>query len=267
MGWPRSADGDQPLSTPCVTRDAVAAHGGRAGHRHPVAAGPDQVPRASGDAESGPVGPQSARPRSELRRPRWRDRAAPGAPGAVAPRARAPVTRPGLFADLAPDGRNQTSRRPCRDVGPARIELGASGTTGPSSPAMRRLAWRSHAYRSRDPTSPPVPWTPRQPQQARYLVASDVSRAGVSLRPVFVGSLDPIASPLWSEPIWAVPGAHRSGVWIVPVHQQRGVGGSGDAHGGGLAIVPGGMVLAEADRLLAMRARRLRGLLASRCRT
>ena len=67
--------------------------------------------------------------------------------------------------------------------------------------------------------SPPVPWTPRQPQQSRYLVASDVSPEGVSLRPVFVGSLDPIDSPLWSEPLWAVPGRTDLAAWIVPVHQ------------------------------------------------
>ena len=54
-------------------------------------------------------------------------------------------------------------------------------------------------------SSPPVPWTPRRLQQPRYLIASDVSAKGVSLRPAFVGSLDPIDSPLWPEPLWAVP--------------------------------------------------------------
>jgi S1-C subfamily serine protease len=99
-------------------------------------------------------------------------------------------------------------------------------------------------------TTPPTPWTPRQPQQARYLVASDVSRTGVSLRPVFVGSLDPIASPLWSEPIWAVPGRTDlvSGSFLFTSSAE--LAGLVIPHGGGLAIVPGGMVLAEADRLL-----------------
>ena len=99
--------------------------------------------------------------------------------------------------------------------------------------------------------SPPVPWTPRQAQQPRYFVASDVSPEGVSLRPAFVGSLDPIESPLWSEPLWAVPertdltaGSFlftNSAEWAGLVINYR----------GGLAIVPGGTVLAAAERLLA----------------
>ena len=101
------------------------------------------------------------------------------------------------------------------------------------------------------PTSPPVPWTPRQPQQSRYLVASDVSPEGVSLRPVFVGSLDPIDSPLWSEPLWAVPGRTDLAAGSFLFTSSAELAGLVIAHGGGLAIVPGGTVLAEAERLLA----------------
>lgn len=101
------------------------------------------------------------------------------------------------------------------------------------------------------PTSPPVPWTPRQPQQSRYLVASDVSPDGVSLRPVFVGSLDPIDSPLWSEPLWAVPGRTDLAPGSFLFTSSAEFAGLVIAYGRGLAIVPGGTVLAEADRLLA----------------
>jgi S1-C subfamily serine protease len=100
-------------------------------------------------------------------------------------------------------------------------------------------------------TSPLVPWTPRQPQQSRYLVASDVSPAGVSLRPVFVGSLDPIASPLWSEPLWAVPGRTDLVPGSFLFTSSAELAGLVIPHGGGLAILPGGTVLTEADRLLA----------------
>jgi S1-C subfamily serine protease len=100
-------------------------------------------------------------------------------------------------------------------------------------------------------TSLPVPWTPRQLQQSRYLVATDVSPEGMSLRPVFVGSLDPVESAVWADRVWAVPvhtdltpgsflftsGADLAGLVI--------------AHSGQLAIVPGTTVLAEAERLLA----------------
>jgi hypothetical protein len=101
------------------------------------------------------------------------------------------------------------------------------------------------------PTSPPVPWTPRQPQQPRYFVASDVSPEGVSLRPVFVGSLNPVDSPLWSEPVWAVPGRTDLAPGSFLFTSSAELAGLVTAHGGALAIVPGGTVLAEAERLLA----------------
>jgi hypothetical protein len=99
--------------------------------------------------------------------------------------------------------------------------------------------------------SPPVPWTPRQPQQPRYLVASDVSPEGVSLRPAFVGSLDPIDSPVWSGPVWAVPGRTDLAPGSFLFTSSAELAGLVIAHRGGWAIVPGGTVLAEAERLLA----------------
>jgi hypothetical protein len=98
---------------------------------------------------------------------------------------------------------------------------------------------------------PPVPWTPRQPQQPRYLVASDISpKGGVSLRPAFVGSLDPIDSPLWSEPLWAVPGRTDLAAGSFLFTNTAELAGLVITHRAGLAIVPGRIVLAEAERLL-----------------
>ena len=54
--------------------------------------------------------------------------------------------------------------------------------------------------------SVPAVWYPAQPAQPRYLITSDVSPGGVSLRPVFAGSLDSLGSPVWPAPIWGVPG-------------------------------------------------------------
>ena len=99
---------------------------------------------------------------------------------------------------------------------------------------------------------PPVPWTPRQPKQSRYLFASDVSPDGVSLRPVFVGSLNPIQSPLWSEPLWAVPERTDLAPGSFLFTSSGELAGLVIAHGAGLAIMPAGTVLAEADRLVAM---------------
>ena len=101
-------------------------------------------------------------------------------------------------------------------------------------------------------TSPPVPWTPRQPKQSRYLFASDVSPDGVSLRPVFVGSLSPIESPLSPEPLWAVPGRTDLAPGSFLFTSSGELAGLVIARGADLAIVPGRTVLAEADRLLAM---------------
>jgi S1-C subfamily serine protease len=100
-------------------------------------------------------------------------------------------------------------------------------------------------------TSPPVPWTPRQPQQPRYLVASDVSPEGVSLRPAFVGALNPIDSPLWSEPLWAVPEGADLAAGSFLFTDSAELAGLVITHSGRLAIVPGGTVLAEANRLVA----------------
>jgi len=100
------------------------------------------------------------------------------------------------------------------------------------------------------PAPPPVPWNPRDPQDPRYLVASDVSSGALSLRPVFVGSLTATRSPLWPQPVWVLPAgtglatgsfvfttdALLAGV-VVEDEQQ-------------LAILPGAVLLAEAQRLV-----------------
>lgn len=100
------------------------------------------------------------------------------------------------------------------------------------------------------PGPSPIPWIPRRTQQPRYLIASDVSSQGVSLRPVFVGSLDPMDSPLWSEPIWAVPGRSDLAPGSFLFTNNAELVGLVFAHGAESVVVPGAMVLAEADRLL-----------------
>jgi hypothetical protein len=99
--------------------------------------------------------------------------------------------------------------------------------------------------------SRPVPWTPGQPQPSRYLVASDVSPEGVSLRPVFVGSLDPVESPLWPGGLWAVPSHTDLAPGSFLFTSAAELAGLAITHGGQLAIVPGATVVAEAERVLA----------------
>lgn len=100
------------------------------------------------------------------------------------------------------------------------------------------------------PPAPPVPWTLRRARQPRYLIATDVSPLGVSLRPAFVGSLDPAESPQWAEPLWAVPaqsGLVRGSFLFTDAAELVGLA---IEHGSGLAIVPGGTLLADVERLL-----------------
>lgn len=99
--------------------------------------------------------------------------------------------------------------------------------------------------------SPAVaPWTPNRLQQSRYLMASDVSANGVSLRPTFVGSLDPTESPLWPVPLWAVP-AHSDlapGSFVFTSNAE--LVGLVISYGVERVIVPGATLLTEANRLL-----------------
>jgi S1-C subfamily serine protease len=82
-------------------------------------------------------------------------------------------------------------------------------------------------------------------------VASDVSPEGVSLRPAFVGSLDPIETPLWSAPLWAVPARTDLAAGSFLFTNSAELAGLVVTYREGLAIVAGGTVLAEAERLLA----------------
>ena len=100
------------------------------------------------------------------------------------------------------------------------------------------------------PGSPPVPWTPRRLQQPRYLIATDVSPKGVSLRPAFVGSLDPMESPLWTEALWAVPEHSDLAPGSFLFTGDAELVGMVIAYGAERAIVPGATLFAEADRLL-----------------
>ncbi len=98
---------------------------------------------------------------------------------------------------------------------------------------------------------PPVPWTPRQPQQPRFLAASYAAPEGVSLQPVFFATLDPIHSALWADPIWAVPGQTDVTPGSFLFTNDAELAGLVIAYGDRLAIVPGAAVLAEAEKLVA----------------
>ena len=93
-------------------------------------------------------------------------------------------------------------------------------------------------------------WSPRGLQYPRFLIAADVSRDGTSLRPVFIGSLDSVVSPLWDGPIWAAPeraDLHK-GAFVFTVEGE--FAGLVIERDGRPAIVPGAVVVATADRVV-----------------
>ena len=99
------------------------------------------------------------------------------------------------------------------------------------------------------PAAAPMPWLPRRLERPRYLVATDMSDAGLSLRPVFIGSLAAIDKPLWSDKLWAVPASSevKPGSFLFTLTGE--FVGLVIGHGAGGAIVPGAALLAEAGRL------------------
>jgi hypothetical protein len=101
------------------------------------------------------------------------------------------------------------------------------------------------------PPPPPSLWAPRQLQRPRYFRATEVSPAGIGLRPAFVGSLDPVASPLWAEPVWILADGADLTAGSFLFTDVAELAGLVIPYGGGLAIIPGNTVVAEAERLIA----------------
>src|SRR5262245_34213985 len=100
-----------------------------------------------------------------------------------------------------------------------------------------------------DDAPPADVWPSRGLQNPRFFIASDVSSGGLSLRPVFIGSLNSIASPRWSGSLWTVPfGVElRAGTFLFTVAGE--VAGLAIRHEGQMAIVPGELLMSAVDRL------------------
>jgi hypothetical protein len=97
----------------------------------------------------------------------------------------------------------------------------------------------------RTPTArrPPALWMPRNLEDARYLMVSDVAGAHVSLRPVFVGALVPMNDAVWAADIWLLPEqtAVEPGTFAFTSNGE--LVGLVVPHGGGRAIVPGHVLM------------------------
>lgn len=129
----------------------------------------------------------------------------------------------------------------------------------------RRLSLDRHAIMASDrptglailrvpagsPALAPAPWAPDRLEAPRYLLAATVApdRAGVALRPVFVGTLQPVSSPAWSGPVWRVPPSIDvvAGAWLFNAEGE--LAGLVIDDGGAKTVVPGETVIADAERL------------------
>ena len=94
-----------------------------------------------------------------------------------------------------------------------------------------------------------MPWAPRLLDYPRYLVAADVIGEHVALRPVFVGGLFAVTSPLWSGELWLLPPATAiaSGTFVFTT--EGAFAGLGVSHDGQTAIVPAGLLLGIVEQL------------------
>ena len=132
---------------------------------------------------------------------------------------------------------------------PSAISLGAwKGTTMLAHDPASGLAVASSMTAGAAPL--PLPWTPRRLQQPRYFFATRAGAAGVSLYPVFVGSLAPIDTPLWAGQVWAAPpgAALVPGEWLFSTDAE--LAGLVIDHGNEPVILPIALLLEESERLL-----------------
>jgi len=94
-----------------------------------------------------------------------------------------------------------------------------------------------------------LPWAPRLLDYPRYLVAADVVGEHVSLRPVFIGGLFPITSPLWSGELWALPPSTAFAPGTFVFTTDGAFAGLAVSHNGQAAIVPPAQLFSTLERL------------------
>ena len=94
-----------------------------------------------------------------------------------------------------------------------------------------------------------MPWVPRLLDYPRYLVAADVTRNHVALRPVFIGGLFPVTSPLWSAEIWLLPAATAITPGTFVFTTEGAFAGVGVSHEGHAAMVPATVLQLWVERL------------------
>jgi hypothetical protein len=100
------------------------------------------------------------------------------------------------------------------------------------------------------PAPKPPLWSP-DAAGPRFFIASEISAAGVSLRPVYVGSFAAVDNPRWPGQEWQLPSDPGLAPGSFLFTADAAVAGLVVDHGDGRSLVPAATVMAEADRLLA----------------
>jgi serine protease Do len=114
------------------------------------------------------------------------------------------------------------------------------------------------------PPAPHLPgWAPRRPQDPRFLLAADISRDGMSLRPVFVGALYSTTSARWSGLMWALPRSTGLAAGTFVFTTDGVLAGVVVAYENGVAILPPSQAITAAERLIE-EGQRIRGRLGIR---
>ena len=94
-----------------------------------------------------------------------------------------------------------------------------------------------------------MPWAPRLLDYPRYLVAADVTGEHVALRPVYIGGLFPVTSPLWSGEIWLLPPATPIAPGTFVFTTEGAFAGLAISHDGQPAMVPAALLYQAVERL------------------
>lgn len=108
-----------------------------------------------------------------------------------------------------------------------------------------------------DSAAPLLPtWPPERLAFPRFLIAADASPVGMSLRPVFVGSLRESNTPIWSDPVWALPDSTdlTGGTFVFTIQGE--LAGLVVSRQGHPTLVPADTMLTAADRLVSEAERR-----------
>jgi hypothetical protein len=135
------------------------------------------------------------------------------------------------------------------DRAPGRSELGELHIEIVARDPVSRLA--VVRLSGETPPAPHLPaWAPRRPQDPRFLLAADLSREGMSLRPVFVGALSSTTSPRWSSQLWALPRTTELGPGTFVFTTDGVLAGLVVAYESGVAILPPAQAIASAERLV-----------------